>query len=92
MRGRRRGEHRSRRGHRRRAGVRGDHIVQSAKPLGHGLYRLSLDNGQVWDTREADWAMDFKSSDTVTISRMVLGGYQISTSSSARSVAAKRIE
>jgi hypothetical protein len=66
--------------------------VQIATPLAEGLYRLSLDNGQVWQTRRADWAMQFRSSDTVTISRMPLGGYQISMAGSARSVDVKRIK
>lgn len=66
--------------------------VQAATPLAEGLYRLSLDNGQVWQTRRADWAMHFQSSDTVTISRMPLGGYEISIAGSARSVGVKRIK
>jgi hypothetical protein len=67
-------------------------VVQSVRPLAQGLYRLSLDNGQVWQTRQADWAIVFKSNDAVTISRMALGGYQISVAGSGRSVGAKRIE
>jgi hypothetical protein len=67
-------------------------IVQSVRPLPQGLYRLSLDNGQVWQTRDADWAIVFKSNDAVTISRMALGGYQISVAGGGRSVGAKRIE
>jgi hypothetical protein len=66
--------------------------VRSAQPLAQGLYRLSLDNGQVWRTLEADWALHFQSSDSVTISRLPLGGYQISTAGSGRSVGAKRIQ
>ena len=66
--------------------------VRSVRPLAQGLYRLSLDNGQVWETREADWAIVFKSNDAVTISRLVLGGYQISAAGSTRSIGARRIE
>jgi hypothetical protein len=66
--------------------------VRSVRPLAQGLYRLSLDNGQVWQTREADWAIVFKSNDAVTISRLVLGGYQISAAGSTRSIGARRIE
>jgi hypothetical protein len=66
--------------------------VRSARPLAQGLYRLTLDNGQVWQTREADWALHFQSSDSVTISRLPLGGYQISMTGSGRSVGAKRIQ
>ena len=66
--------------------------VRSVLPLAQGLYRLSLDNGQVWQTSERDWALQFQSSDSVTISRMPLGGYQISMAGSGRSVGAKRIQ
>jgi lactam utilization protein B len=60
--------------------------------LPHGLYRLSLDNGQIWQTTEADSALEFKAGDMVTISRMVLGGYIISFSAHTTSVGAKRIK
>jgi len=66
--------------------------VLSVTPLAQGLYRLSLDNGQIWQTRAADWAIGFQSSDAVTISRMPLGGYQISMAGSSRSIDAKRIK
>jgi hypothetical protein len=66
--------------------------VQSVAPFGRGLYRLTLDNGQVWETREADWMLDFKSGDTVTISRMLFDAYQISLAGRGRSVGAKRIQ
>jgi hypothetical protein len=66
--------------------------VLSAMRLPQGLYRLTLDNGQIWQTREADWALDFKSSDEVTVSRLALGGYQVSMAGNARSVGVKRIQ
>src|SRR6202790_4404846 len=52
--------------------------VQQVTPLPTGLYRLTLDNGQVWRTTQADMALAFKANDMVTLSRMVLGGYEIS--------------
>jgi hypothetical protein len=51
--------------------------VHEVMLLPAGLYRLTLDNGQVWDTTEADSALAFKANDAVTISRRVLGGYEI---------------
>jgi hypothetical protein len=66
--------------------------VQSVAPVGRGLYRLTLENGQIWETRQADWALEFKSSDTVTISRMVFDTYQISLAGQGRSVGVKRIQ
>ena len=66
--------------------------VQTVAPLGKGLYRLTLENGQVWETRQADWTLDFKSGDTVTISRMLLDAYQISLAGRGRSVGVKRIQ
>ena len=66
--------------------------VQQVTALPEGHYRLTLDNGQVWQTTQADWTMDFKESDLVTISRMPLGGYQVSSPRSGHSsVGAKRI-
>jgi hypothetical protein len=66
--------------------------VQQVTPLPTGLYRLTLDNGQVWRTTQADWALAFKANDVVTISRMVLGGYEISLAGRSTSVSATRIK
>lgn len=66
--------------------------VRSAAPMGGGLYRLTLENGQIWETRQADWALEFKPSDTVTISRMVLGSYEISLEGQGRSIGVRRIQ
>jgi hypothetical protein len=64
--------------------------VQQVMSLPNGLYRITLDNGQVWRTTQADWALTFKADDTVTISRKVLGGYEISLARHAASVSATR--
>ena len=66
--------------------------VQQVTSLPSGRYRLTLDNGQIWRTTQADWALAFKASDTVTISRMVLGGYQISLAGHNATVSATRIK
>jgi hypothetical protein len=66
--------------------------VQQVTPLANGLYRLTLDNGQVWTSTEADSALTFKVNDRVTISRMLLGRYEISLAGHATNVSAKRIK
>jgi hypothetical protein len=67
-------------------------MVVNAAPVGQGLYRLTLDNGQIWQTTQADWAVDFDSRSSVTISRMLLGNYLISRTGQARTVSVKRIQ
>jgi hypothetical protein len=64
--------------------------VREVTILPAGLYRLVLDNGQVWDTTQADSALAFKANDAVTISRRVLGGYEISLAGHNNSVSATR--
>jgi tRNA-dihydrouridine synthase len=64
--------------------------VREVMLLPAGLYRLTLDNGQVWDTTEADSALAFKANDAVTISRRVLGGYEIFLAGHNTSVSAAR--
>jgi hypothetical protein len=66
--------------------------VQQVTPLANGLYRLTLDNGQVWTSTEADSALTFKVNDRVTISRMLLGRYEISLAGHATNVSAKRMK
>jgi hypothetical protein len=66
--------------------------VVNAVSVGRGLYRLTLDNGQVWQTLQADWALDFNSRDNITISRMMLGNYLISHTGQGLSVSIKRIQ
>jgi hypothetical protein len=66
--------------------------VQQVTPLPTGLYRLALDNGQIWRTTEADLALAFKANDMVTISRRVLGGYEISLAGHSTSVNATRVK
>jgi hypothetical protein len=64
--------------------------VREVTILPPGLYRLTLDNGQVWDTTQADSALAFKANDAVTISRRVFGGYEISLAGHNTSVSATR--
>ena len=66
--------------------------VQQVTALANGRYRLILDNGQVWQTDPADWTVEFKAGETVTISRFSLGSYQISAGGNARSIGAKRVK
>jgi hypothetical protein len=66
--------------------------VQQVTPLPTGLYRLTLDNGQVWSTTQADSALIFKANDMVTISRLLLGGYEISLKGHTTSVSATRMK
>jgi hypothetical protein len=66
--------------------------VQQVTPLPTGLYRLALDNGQVWRTTQADLALAFKANDMVTITRRVLGGYEISLAGHSTSVNATRVK
>jgi len=60
--------------------------------LPNGLFRLSLDNQQIWQTTQADWALNFKVGDRVLITRLPLGGYQVSVAGSGLSVGAKRTQ
>ena len=64
--------------------------LQKVSHLASGLYRLQLDNGQVWQTIETDWATSFAAQDSITITRMPIGGYQISLAGDTRSVAVRR--
>ena len=69
-----------------------DAKARAVVALPQGLYRITLDNDQVWVTRGTDWALDFHADDRVTITRMPLGGYQIALTGRAQSVSAKRIQ
>jgi hypothetical protein len=53
---------------------------------------LALDNGQVWSTTQADSSLAFKANDMVTISRLLLGGYEISLAGHNTSVSATRMK
>jgi hypothetical protein len=64
--------------------------VREASPLPGGLYRLTLDNGQVWNTTRADSALAFKSNDAITITRGWLGSYSISLAGHNTSVGVAR--
>jgi hypothetical protein len=66
--------------------------VQQVTALAYGLYRLTLDNGQVWRTTQADSALEFKANDKLVLSRRVLGGYEISLAGRDASVNATRIK
>jgi hypothetical protein len=66
--------------------------VQQVTPLANGLYRLTLDNGQVWTSTEADSALTFKVNDRVTISRMLLGRFEISLAGHTTGVSATRMK
>jgi hypothetical protein len=66
--------------------------VREAVPLPAGLYRLTLDNGQVWNTTQADSALAFKSNDAITISRGWLGSYYISLTGRHTSISVARVQ
>jgi hypothetical protein len=66
--------------------------IQQVTPLAYGLYRLTLDNGQVWRTTQEDSALEFKANDMVTISRRVMAGYEVSLAGRNASVNATRIK
>ena len=68
-----------------------DFKVSGVQNLRGGLFRLTMENGQVWVTREADWALDFKIGDEVTIQRMIAGGFRVSHKGQARNVTVARI-
>jgi hypothetical protein len=64
--------------------------VRAVTLLPASLYRLALDNGQVWDTTQTDSALVFKSDDAVIITRGWLGSFQISLAGHNTSVSATR--
>jgi hypothetical protein len=64
--------------------------VKHVATLPNGRYLLTLDNDQVWQTTEADWALEFNPEDSVTISRLPMGGYRIALSGENRSLGVKR--
>ncbi len=66
--------------------------VEQVTSLAYGLYRIALENGQVWRTTQADSTLEFKANDTVTISRRVLGGYEVSLAGRNVSVNATRMK
>jgi len=66
--------------------------VQQVTPFAYGLYRLTLENGQVWRTTQGDSSVEFKANDLVTVSRRVLGGYAISLAGRNASVNAIRMK
>ena len=66
--------------------------VQQVAVLPGGNYQLTLDNGQVWRTTQADSALAFNAGDSVTLSRLLLGGYEISLREHTTSVSAVRMK
>jgi hypothetical protein len=64
--------------------------VREVTLLPAGLYRLTLDNGQVWETTQADSALAFKANDAIVISRGLLGSNQVALSGHTTSVGATR--
>lgn len=64
--------------------------VREAVRLNGDLYRLTLDNGQVWNTKQADSALVFKTNDAITITRGWLGSYYISLAGHNTSVSVAR--
>jgi hypothetical protein len=66
--------------------------ITKLSTLPNGLFRFTLDNQQTWQTMQADWAFDFKAGDRVLITRLPLGGYQVSVAGNNRSVSAKRTQ
>jgi len=66
--------------------------VKRVASLPNGRYRLTLNNNQVWQTTESDWAVEFNPEDAVTIARLPLGGYQIALSGGNRYLGVKRTQ
>jgi hypothetical protein len=66
--------------------------ITKLSTLPNGLFRFTLDNQQTWQTMQADWASEFKAGDRVLITRLPLGGYQVSVAGNNRSVSAKRTQ
>ncbi len=66
--------------------------LAKSESLAGGLFRLTMDNGQVWVTKEADWALEFSAGDEVMIQRMVLGAYRVSHVGQGRNVTVARIQ
>jgi hypothetical protein len=66
--------------------------ITQVSSLPNGLFRLTLDNLQSWQTTQSDWALNFKAGDRVLITRLPLGSYQVSVEGNNRSVGAKRTQ
>jgi hypothetical protein len=66
--------------------------VTKVTPIAGGMFVVALDNGQVWQTTQADWAVEFNPDDTVVIKRLPLGGYMITVNGDSRPVSTKRIQ
>ena len=66
--------------------------IVAANALPSGLYRLELDNGQVWVTKEAMWDVSFAAGQDVFLDRGVLNSYRISPVDRPRFLTAKRVK
>jgi hypothetical protein len=66
--------------------------IVAASALPSGLYRLELDNGQTWVTKEAMWDVSFAAGQEVFLDRGVLNSYRMSPVDRARFLAAKRVK
>jgi hypothetical protein len=66
--------------------------IVAANPLPSGLYRLELDNGQTWVTKEAMWDVSFAAGQDVFLDRGVLNSYRISPVDRPRFLTAKRVK
>jgi hypothetical protein len=67
------------------------YLVTKASSQYDGTYRLTLENGEVWETRDADLAVSFKSGDRVTILKPLLGSWQITTLDRKVTAGARRV-
>jgi hypothetical protein len=59
--------------------------VSAMKELRPGVFRLTLDNGQVWEQTEAESLFSVKVGDSVRIDKGKIGGYQMARVSNGRS-------
>lgn len=59
--------------------------VSALKEIGQNLYRISLDNGQVWQQVESASLFQVAVGDTVRIEKGVMGSYRMSRTSNGQS-------
>jgi hypothetical protein len=55
--------------------------VTSVRQTRPNVYRMTLDNGQVWDQMDMDGTFSVEEGDTVQIERGRMGGYRVSRTS-----------
>jgi hypothetical protein len=66
--------------------------IVSATALAGERYRLELDNGQIWETKEGSWNASFAVGQDVTIDRGFSNAYRVARVGEGRFFAAKRIK